>query len=90
MGDENRLDLEDFALEVKGESRSGPVLVMMMNRNKSENIIDIIMYYLTRGKLEHVNEPSVHGAPLIEAAMNGHVKVVEMLPSGSRSRQGQY
>ena len=47
MGDENRLDLEDFALEVKGESRSGPVLVMVMNSDKVKVIMNVIMFYAT-------------------------------------------
>jgi len=41
------LDLGDFALEVKGESRSGPVLVMVMNSDKVKDTMDVIMFCAT-------------------------------------------
>ena len=62
-----------FVLEVAGESRSGPVLVTMMNRDETVDNMDVIKYCLIRGKLKNLDDLSGSRTALAVAFLKGYV-----------------
>ena len=85
------IDLQGFRLERAGEKRSGRILARLMGWDagqEEERKLDIAKYYVTRGKMQDLDEAVDGGGAtaLYVASCRGHVDIVKGLMAAGANK----